>query len=166
MSNEINNQTTSYLSFKLDEEVFAINVSKVLEIQEIRQIIKVPRTPVYMRGVLNLRGNVRPVIDTRIKFGMPPVQDTVNTCILVLNIDMDNEVLVVGALVDAVQEVIEILPNQISAPPSIGNKYKSEFIKGMGKINDKFIMILDIDKVFSSDELVVVKESIAEPSHN
>ena len=166
MSNEINNQTTSYLSFKLDEEVFAINVSKVLEIQEIRQITKVPRTPVYMRGVLNLRGNVLPVVDTRIKFGMPPVQDTVNTCILVLNIDMDNEVLVVGALVDAVQEVIEILPNQISAPPSIGNKYKSEFIKGMGKINDKFIMILDIDKVFSSDELVVVKESIAEPSHN
>lgn len=156
-------QFTSYLSFKLDEELFAINVSKVLEIQEVRQITKVPRTPAYMRGVLNLRGNVLPVVDTRIKFGMSPIQDTVNTCILVLDIQMENEHLTVGALVDAVQEVIEIMPEQIGPAPSIGSKFKSEFIKGMGKVNDVFIMILDMDRVFSSDELVIVKDSLSEP---
>jgi len=163
MNNETAPQFTSYLSFKLEEEVFAVNVSKVLEIQEIRQITKVPRTPAYMRGVLNLRGNVLPVVDTRIKFGMSPTQDTVNTCILVLDIQMDNEHLTVGALVDSVQEVIEIVPEQIGPAPSIGSKFKSEFIKGMGKVNDVFIMILDMDRVFSSDELVMVKDSMSEP---
>ena len=162
MSIELNNQTQSYLTFKLDEEIFAVTVSKVLEIQEIRQITKVPRSPSYMRGVLNLRGTVVPVIDTRIKFGMSKTIDSVNTCIVVLNIEMENDTITVGALVDAVQEVIELMDNQIGPPPSIGNKYKSEFIKGMGKVNDNFIMILDIDKVFSAEELILVKETSGE----
>lgn len=159
MSTDINNQMDSYLTFKLEDETFAVSVSKVLEIQEIRQITKVPRTPNYMRGVLNLRGSVLPVIDTRIKFGMTKTMDSVNTCILVLTIEMDSEKLTIGALVDAVQEVIDLKEQDINPPPSIGSKYKSEFIKGMGKLGDNFVMILDIDKVFSLDELLIVKET-------
>ncbi len=155
--------THPYLSFRLGEELFAVNVAKVLEILEVTKITKVPKSPDYMRGVINLRGSVLPVIDTRVKFDMSLITDTVNTCIMVLNIQMDNDTLVLGALVDAVQEVLEIGAEQIKAAPSIGSKYKSEFIEGMVKINEQFIMILDMDKVFSSNELIVVKESTSQP---
>jgi purine-binding chemotaxis protein CheW len=157
---EIQNATTnSYLTFRLHDEVFAANVSKVLEILELTRITKVPKAPGYMRGVINLRGIVLPVIDTRIKFGMPLSSDTVNTCIVVLNICIDQEDLKVGALVDAVQEVLEFTPESISPAPSIGSKYRSEFIQGMGKVNDDFIMILDVDQVFSLDELLDLQQT-------
>ena len=149
----------SYLSFKLGEEAFAASVAKVIEILEVPKITKVPKSPVYMRGVLNLRGSVLPVIDTRLKFGMPATIDTVNTCIMVLNIQMDKESFVLGALVDAVQEVFEISEDEIKPAPSIGSKYKSEFIEGMVKANEQFIMLLNLDKVFSSDELITLQEA-------
>ena len=150
---------TSYLTFKLGDEIFAANVSKVLNILELTKITKVPKAPDYMKGVINLRGTVLPVIDTRIKFGMTPTEFNVNTCILVLDIDIENESLHVGGLVDAVQEVLEIEPNQILPPPNIGSKYRSEFISGMYKLNEEqFIMILDMDKVFSAEELLTVKD--------
>jgi purine-binding chemotaxis protein CheW len=155
--------THPYLSFKLGEELFAVNVVKVFEILEVTKITKVPKSPDYMRGVINLRGSVLPVIDTRVKFDMGLTIDTVNTCIMVLNIEMDNDTLVLGALVDAVQEVLEIGSEQIKPAPSIGSKYKSEFIEGMVKINEEFVMILNMDKVFSSNELIVVKESTSQP---
>lgn len=151
--------TSSYLSFKLDEESFALHVSKVLEILEVTQITKVPQSPDYMRGVVNLRGNVLPVIDTRIKFGLPPTNFTINTCIMVLNIISGDETLTLGALVDTVQEVAEIQENEIQPPPKIGNKYKTEFINGMVKAEESFTMLLDIDKVFSADELIMLKEN-------
>lgn len=152
----------SYLSFKLGDEVFATNVGKVLEILELTKITKVPKAPEYMRGVINLRGRVLPVVDTRIKFGLPVTPDTVNTCIVVLNIQIDNEELTVGALVDAVQEVLELSPEMISAPPGIGSKYRSEFIQGMGKVGEEFIMILDVDQVFSIDELQSIRQNAVE----
>ena len=148
----------SYLSFKLSDEVFAANVGKVLEILELSKITKVPKAPGYMRGVINLRGSVLPVVDTRIKFGLPVTPDTVNTCIIVLNIQIDHEELTVGALVDAVQEVLELSPDMISDPPNIGSKYRSEFIQGMGKVGEDFIMVLDVDQVFSLDELLNIKQ--------
>lgn len=151
--------TSSYLSFKLDEESFALHVSKVLEILEVTQITKVPQSPDYMRGVVNLRGNVLPVIDTRAKFGLSPTEFTIDTCIVVLNIVSEGETLTLGALVDTVQEVAEIQENEIQAPPKIGSKYKSEFINGMVKADDGFTMLLDIDKVFSADELILLKEN-------
>jgi purine-binding chemotaxis protein CheW len=160
MHNEQITIAQSYLSFKLGEEVFAASVAKIIEILEVPKITKVPKSPSYMRGVLNLRGSVLPVIDTRLKFGMPATIDTVNTCIMVLNIQMDNESYILGALVDTVQEVFEISDNEIKSAPSIGSKYKSEFIEGMVKTDEQFIMLLHLDKVFSSDELVTVKESL------
>lgn len=163
MSNVNHTMSDSYLSFKVGEELFAANVAKVLEILEVSKITKVPRSPEYMRGVVNLRGSVLPVIDTRLKFGMPATEDTVETCIMVLTIQMENESFVLGALVDAVQEVFEISQDQIKAAPSIGSKYRSEFIDGMIRLNEQFIMLLNLDKVFSTDEIITVKESAAQP---
>jgi purine-binding chemotaxis protein CheW len=110
-----------------------------------------------MRGVINLRGCVVPVIDLHMKFGMQQAAQTVNTCIIVVEVDMDGESIVLGALADSVQEVIEMEPSQIEAAPHIGTHLRTEFLKGMGKHNERFVMILDIDKVFSSAELSAVQ---------
>lgn len=152
----------SYLTFKLEEEIFGANVSKVLNILEMTKITKVPKAPNYMKGVINLRGAVLPLIDTRLKFDMGETNYTTNTCILVLDIDMAGESVHVGALVDSVQEVIEIEESSIQPPPSIGNKYKSEFIEGMAKVNDEFIMLLNMDLIFSTDELSLLRDSSTE----
>ncbi|TVQ14696.1 MAG: chemotaxis protein CheW [Bacteroidetes bacterium] len=150
---------TSYLSFRLGEEMFSADVSKVLEILEMRAITKVPRSPSYMRGVINLRGSVLPVLDTRIKFGMAATEDTVDTCIVVLNVIMEGEPLTLGALVDSVEEVLELTEADIEAPPTIGSKFNPEYMHGMVKMDDSFIMVLNVDKVFSTDELVMVAET-------
>jgi purine-binding chemotaxis protein CheW len=133
---------TSYLSFKLGDEVFAANVSKVLNILEMTKITKVPKAPDYMKGVINLRGTVLPLVDTRIKFGLTATEFTANTCILVLDIQIGDESLQVGGLVDAVQEVLEIEEYQILPAPNIGSKYHSEFISGMYKINEDQFSLL------------------------
>ena len=149
----------SYLTFKLGEEVFAANVSKVLNILEMSKVTRVPKAPEYMKGVINLRGAVLPLIDTRSKFEMEETEYTTNTCILVLDINMSGESVHVGALVDSVQEVIEFEETSILPAPSIGTKYKSEFIQGMARIGDNFVMILNMDLVFSTEELSLLKES-------
>ena len=149
----------SYLSFKLGEETFASNVSKVLNILEMMKITKVPKSPTYMKGVINLRGSVLPLVDTRLKFGMAQTEITTNTCILVLNVEVDGESINIGALVDSVQEVLELEESDIQPPPNIGSKYKSEFIYGMVKSNEEFIMLLDMDKVFSVDDIVLLNDA-------
>jgi len=159
MSEELITAQNSFLSFKLGEETFAANVSKVLNILEMTKITKVPQAPTYMKGVINLRGTVLPVIDTRIKFGLSPTEFTTNTCILVLDIEVEGEKLHVGGLVDSVQEVLEIDDTQMLPAPNIGNRFRSQFINGMYKLtDDEFIMILDMDKVFSTDEIAMLSE--------
>ena len=149
----------SYLSFHLQEEQFAFSVEKVLEILEVPQITKVPHSPPYMRGVINLRGKVLPVIDTRLKFGMPAIAETIHTAILVLQVEMDGEVLVLGAIVDAVSQVLEISHGSILPPPAMGRKYRPELISAMGKINEEFLMILDADRVFSLEDVLDIQNS-------
>jgi purine-binding chemotaxis protein CheW len=149
---------TSYLTFKLGEETFAANVNKVIEILEIPKITKVPRSPDFMRGVVNLRGNVLSVIDSRIKFGLPVTEDTVNTCIIVMNIDLDGQNITLGLIVDAVKEVIDIAGDSIQNVPEIGAKYNSDFIEGMVKSEDQFIMILNIALLFSSQEANILHQ--------
>ncbi len=156
MSVNIITETTQFLSFKLGEEVFAVDVAKVREILDVTAITKVPQTPDFMRGVINLRGSVVPVMDMRLKFGMPPTERTVNTCIIVMEVTQEGETMVLGSLADSVQEVLDLDPDQIEAAPRIGTRLRSDFIKGMGKHNDRFIIILDIDKIFSSDELETI----------
>ena len=150
-------QTTQYLTFTLADEVFAVDVARVREILEMPSITKVPQVPDFMLGVINLRGCVVPVIDLRQKFGMQETAQTVNTCIIVVEVAMDGENTVLGSLADSVQEVIEMEPSQIEAAPHIGTNLKTDFIKGMGKHEGRFVMILDIDKVFSADELASVQ---------
>ena len=146
-------ETLQYLTFKLSDEIFALDVAKVREILEITNITKVPQTPDFMRGVINLRGGVVPVVDMRLKFGMSATEQTVNTCIIVVEVSMDGDSTLLGALADSVQEVVEMEPESIEAAPHIGTKLNTDFIKGMGKVNTSFVMILDIDKVFSTTEL-------------
>ncbi|HKK63241.1 MAG TPA: chemotaxis protein CheW [Bacteroidales bacterium] len=162
MDKEQLSKIDSYLSFKLGDEEFAAHVGKVLNILEMTKITEVPKSPDYMKGVINLRGTVLPVVDTRIKFGMTPTEYTPNTCIVVMEVEMEGDMVQVGALVDSVQAVLEIDEAQVQPPPSIGSKYKSEFIYGMAKVDERFIMLLDMDKVFSADEIVNVKEKTAE----
>lgn len=150
----------SYLSFMLGDEVFASNVSKVLNILEMCKITKIPKSPPYMKGVINLRGKVLPLVDTRVKFELPPTEFTANTCILVLDIEIDDESVMVGALVDSVQEVLEIKDNEIQPAPNVGKKYRSEFIQGMFLADDGFYILLEMDKIFSIDDRVVLKESV------
>ena len=158
----------SFISFKLGEEYFAISVSQVLNILQLVQITKVPTAPDYMKGVINLRGTVLPIIDIRMKFGMEPIQYQRDTVILVLNVVIENEKVDAGILVDSVKEVFEIKKDEIMPPPGIGSKYKSKFIEGIYKMSDeRFVMLLDIDKIFSSDEVVMLKETLdSEESSN
>src|SRR5512141_52734 len=143
-------ETTQYLTYRLEDEVFALEIAKVREVLDFTSITKVPRTPEFMRGVINLRGSVVPVVDMRLKFGLSRTEKTVNTCIIIVEIDLDGDTTILGALADAVQEVIELEPEQIEPAPKIGTRLNTEFIKGMGKRNDQFIIILNIDKVFSA----------------
>ncbi|HPF93502.1 MAG TPA: chemotaxis protein CheW, partial [Tenuifilaceae bacterium] len=166
MNQENLSKINSYLSFKLGEEEFAAHVGKVLNILEMTKITEVPKAPEYMKGVINLRGTVLPVIDTRIKFGMTPTEYTTNTCIIVLDIEVDNETIQVGALVDAVQAVLEIDKTKIMPPPSIGSKYRSEFIEGVASIDEKFIMILNMDAVFSTEDVTDLKIKTEETESN
>lgn len=149
----------SYLTFNLGNETFAASVEKVLNILEMTPITKVPKSPVYMKGVINLRGNVLPVIDLRIKFGMPASEITVDSCIVVLNTEIDNELIVLGILVDGVSEVLEIEDDKIEPSPTIGTKYKPEFLKGIWKRENGFVMILNIDLIFSTNEFIYYENS-------
>jgi purine-binding chemotaxis protein CheW len=149
---------TSYLTFRLGDETFAANVNKVIEILEIPKITKVPRSADFMRGVVNLRGNVLSVIDSRIKFGFPVTEDTVNTCIIVINMDLDGQNITLGLIVDAVKEVIDIASDSIQNVPEIGAKYNVDFIEGMVKSEDQFIMILNIALLFSSQEAKILQQ--------
>ncbi len=150
-------ETTQFLTFSLADDVFAINVVKAREVLDFSKVTQVPQTPDYMLGVINLRGSVVPVIDMRRKFNMIETDRTRNSCIVVVEVDVDGEAVTVGALVDSVSEVIDLNPSQIEPPPRIGTRLNTEFIKGMGNLDDRFVIILDIDKVFSVDDLVMAR---------
>ncbi len=160
MSIEIISEVRQYLTFKLKDEVFGVDVAQVREILDFIKITKVPQTPDFMCGVINLRGNVVPVVDMRLKFGLEKTETTVNTCIIVVEVNLDGENTILGALVDSVQEVFELDPKDIEPAPKIGTKLKTDFIKGMGKREDTFIIILNIDNVFSSEELMLTQNAV------
>ncbi len=159
-------ETTQYLSFKLGDEIFAVDVAQVREILDVITITKVPQTPDFMQGVINLRGSVVPVMDMRLKFGMPPTERTVNTCIIVMEVIQDGETMVLGSLADSVQEVLDLEPEQIESPPRIGTRLRSSYIKGMGKQNERFIIILDIDRIFSADEPEQITGTLTDDERN
>lgn len=147
-------EPSQYLTFTLNEEVFALDIGKVREVLDYTTVTRVPRTPEFMCGVINLRGNVVPVVDMHLKFGMPAIEKGVNTCIIIVEVTVDGETTVLGAMADSVQEVLDLEPDQIEPVPRIGTKLNIDFLQGMGKDGERFVMILNIDRVFSADELV------------
>lgn len=152
--------TTQFITFKLGDELFAIDVAHVREVLEVTQITKVPTAPAYLRGVVNVRGKAIPVVDLRIKFGLPPADDSVNTRTVVMEIELDGELTVVGGIADSVHEVIELEHGQINPPPSIAVRWRSELIKGMGRRGEDFIIILDTAAVFSTDSPLRLSDAI------
>jgi purine-binding chemotaxis protein CheW len=151
-------ETCQYMTFKLGDELFAINVAQVREVLEVPQITKVPTAPQYMKGVVNVRGQSIPVVDLRVRFGLPKGTETVQTRIIVMELALDGEVAILGGMADSVHEVIELEPGNINPPPKIAMRWRTEFIQGLGKRGDDFIIILDFNSVFSSDELSLVRE--------
>jgi purine-binding chemotaxis protein CheW len=147
----------TYLTFTLGEEYFAIDVAHVEKILEYQQVTKVPKAPEFMLGVFNLRGEVIPLVDTRIKFGMEATEITTSTCVLVINISVDGESTKLGALVDSVKEVVKYEKVDIKPLPSVGKQNRAEFINGVMRINDRFILLLNADKIFSMDEVIELK---------
>jgi purine-binding chemotaxis protein CheW len=164
MSVETITETRQYLTFKLDCEVFALDVATVREVLDFTTVTRIPRTPEFMRGVINLRGSVVPVVDLRLAFGMSATQKTVNTCIIVVEVCLDGESTIMGALADSVEEVIDLEPDQIQPAPRIGTSIKTDFIRGMGKRDTNFLMILDIDRVFSADQLAGLRTASFAPA--
>ena len=157
----LENKSGSYLSFKLGEEVFAVHVNDVLNILEMTKITRIPKAPDYLKGVINLRGLVLPVVDARIKFNMQEEEYTTNTCIIVMDLDNKGEIVHVGFVVDQVLEVLDLDSEQIEPSPSLGTNYKSEFITGMAKVNEDFVMLLNMGKIFSLDEMNMLQSENA-----
>lgn len=149
-----------FLTFNLEDEIFAFDISHVREVLEMMAVTKVPKTPKFVRGVLNLRGLVMPVIDMRCKFQMNSVEDTIDTCIIVLEISIDDELIVVGAVVDAVREVIELLAKDMQPTPKIGTPLDTEFISCMARVENDIVIVLDIRTIFSVKEIGVTQSIV------
>ncbi|WP_243361926.1 chemotaxis protein CheW [Fundidesulfovibrio terrae] len=149
----MSDSTNQFLTFTLGEEVFALDIASVREVLEYTAITKVPRTHESIRGVINLRGRAVPVVDVRLKFGMAETQRTVDTCIIIVEVSLGGEDTVLGALADSVKEVMDIEPGDMEPAPRMGTSIKADFIRGIGKQGDEFIIVLDIDKVFSEEEI-------------
>jgi purine-binding chemotaxis protein CheW len=150
-----------YLTFLICGEEYAVSLLKVKEIIEYDVVTKVPKTPVWVRGVINLRGSVVPVIDLAVKFGQPATEIGKLTCIVITEVECEGEAAVMGILADAVSQVIDLRADDIEAPPTFGTRVKIDYLQGMGKSGKKFCLILDSDRVLSTEELLEVASSLA-----
>lgn len=154
------NDVRQYLTFKIVDEIYAINVANIREVLSVPRITRVPRMPAFMSGVINLRGNVIPVLDLRMKFGLGATQLTENTSIIVTELgsifeDGEDESFTIGLFSDSVEEVVTLDESMIEPPPKIGSSVDTEFIIGMGRINGEFMILLDINKLLSENELIL-----------
>ena len=145
------------ISFRIGAQEFCVDIMAIREIRGWTPATALPQSPAFVKGVINLRGAVLPVVDLAAKFGHGTTEPSRTTCIVVVEVLLDNEATVIGALADSVEEVIDLEPQQIQPAPRIGTQIRTDFIKGMGKRDTQFIMILDIDKVFSAEELASVR---------
>jgi purine-binding chemotaxis protein CheW len=147
------NTNIQLLTFLLDNEVYGANIAQIQEVLEYRKVTKVPRTPDFMLGVINLRGQVVPVVDLRRLFDMDVTENTVNTCIVIVDVIMDGESISIGILADAVKEVIELTDEQLSPAPKLGHRIDTRFIQGIGRNDEEFIIILDLGRVIGDEDL-------------
>jgi purine-binding chemotaxis protein CheW len=146
-------QQHQYLTFMLNSEIFAIGILRIKEIIEYGNLTEVPRMPDFIRGVINLRGAVVPVIDLGSRFGKQASTVSRRTCIVIIEVQHDDAQQVVGVMVDAVNEVLDIPATEIELAPSFGAKIRADFIRGMGKVDGKFVIILNVDHVLSLEEM-------------
>jgi purine-binding chemotaxis protein CheW len=156
-----------YLCFLLNNKSYAINISRVKEIMEHTEITPIPMMPEFFRGAINLRGSVVPVIDISNRLGMGASQISKRTCIVIIEVETDDEHLDVGVMVDAVSEVADIPSEHIEQAPSFGGRLETEFMHGMGKLNDNFVILLNVDRILSMEDVEMLKEigdlSVTEP---
>ena len=161
-----NGQSQQYLTFVLAGEVFAIGILAIKEIIEYASPTGVPMMPDYLRGVINLRGLVVPVIDLAVRFGKPASPVTKRTCIVIVEIELDGERHEIGAVVDAVNAVVEIPAGEIEPPPSFGSRIRTDFIAGMGKVDGRFVILLDSRHVLAPAELQSLAGAVeSQPAH-
>ena len=153
-------KTGKYLTFTLGDETYGIGILKAKEIIGMMTITSVPRTPAFIKGVINLRGKVIPVMDLRLKFGMGEIPYTDRTCIIVVEIDSDDGTVLIGIVVDAVSEVLNIVKEDIEETPAFGTKLDTDYILGMAKTENSVKILLNIDKVLSSDEIAGIEKTI------
>jgi purine-binding chemotaxis protein CheW len=165
--NESSNKMSAgkYLTFKLGPEDFGIGILKVQEIIGMLAVTRMPRTPAYVRGVVNLRGKVIPVLDLRLKFGMDTRQDTDRTCIIVVQLQSGEATVTMGLIVDEVSEVLDVAATQIEPPPSFGASVDVSFIMGMGKVGQKVVQLLDADRILMRQELEAIGTAEAAGAH-
>ncbi|MBF0299146.1 MAG: purine-binding chemotaxis protein CheW [Oligoflexia bacterium] len=149
-------QAGKYLTFRLAEEEYGLEILKVQEIIGLMAVTRVPKMPKYVRGIINLRGKLIPVIDMREKFLLPDVEDTEKTCVIVVQTQTKEEKLIMGIIVDTVSEVLNIGQNELEPPPSIGSKLDTEYMLGIGKVHNRVVILLDIDNVLCETELHLV----------
>jgi len=152
-SQKIEYRAGKYLTFQLGSEEFAIQVLRVREIMGVQEITAVPQTASYVKGVINLRGKVIPVVDLRLKFGLPELEYTQRTCIIVVQVQAESEKLPIGVIVDAVSEVLTLQAGEIEDTPDFGNGVATPYLLGMAKVKGKVKILLDIDRVLSSQDL-------------
>lgn len=155
---QMENDQQQFLTFILGGEMFAIGILNIKEIIEYGQLTSVPMMPEFIRGVINLRGSVVPVVDLSSRFGRKPSETTRRTCIVIIETEAGGERQDIGVVVDSVSEVLEIPPTEIEPPPAFGARVRPDFISGMGKVDGRFIIILNIGKVVSVDELATLSE--------
>jgi len=154
-----------YLTFMIGAEEYAVSLLKVKEIIEYDTITEVPKTPEWVRGVINLRGSVVPVIDLAVKFRQSPSVAGKLTCIVITEVECEGEATVMGVMADSVRQVIDLKPQEIEEPPSFGTRVKVDYLLGMARAGKKFCLILDTEKVLSTDELLELPDSVAEPEN-
>jgi len=152
-SSQSDSRAGKYLTFQLASEEFGIRVLKVREIMGLQEITAVPQTPPHIKGVINLRGKVVPVIDLRLKFGVPAADYTQRTCIIVTQVQGESGAILMGIVVDGVSEVLNLTGGEIEDTPDFGEQIAGQYLLGMAKVKGKVKILLDIDKVLSSQEL-------------
>jgi purine-binding chemotaxis protein CheW len=160
--NQLPQNIAQYLTFLTAGEEYAISIVKVSEIVEYETVTTVPGAPAWIRGVTNLRGRVVPVVDLAVKFGLPASRITKFSCIVITEVTFQGENLTMGVLADSVSQVIDLSADEIEQTPPFGTRVKTEYLLGMGALGKKFCLILDIDKVLSADELLMVTESVCD----
>ncbi len=159
MSAMKNDGTERLLTLTLGGDFFAMDIYSVREILDMTDITRIPQTPDYMAGVVNVRGAAVPVIDLRLKFGMPRGERTLNTRIVIMEIKQGEGVTAIGAIADSVREVLELEASKIDPAPRMGAAVSTEYLKGIGKHEGRFILVLDVDKVFSTDEIIDISKA-------